>query len=296
MLMKKTILITLLALLGIFQAVAQEYEYVPFVREGVKWVYYIQNHSDFYPPNPSLPEGRLRYCLEFEGDTIINSRIYKSMHKYHGNAINRENDTIPVYMREENKVVYAIVPDGKKYLDCPLGNKYFSRVDPYNGEEYVLYDFNDPDAFWDSILNKVDEDLCIDGDLYDNVCTDTIIIGHRRAQRHIGLLSNGFEFYTIEGIGLDTWIHGTPIYFFDLTYGPSVLFFTLSHVIENDEIIYKAVHYQEGDFVGIDEVVADRTARPADPHYYDLMGRAVGTDVPTVPGIYIHQGKKIVVR
>ena len=38
------------------------------------------------------------------------------------------------------------------------------------------------------------------------------------------------------------------------------------------------------------------TSRPIDVHYYDQMGRAVGTEVPTEPGIYIHQGKKIVVR
>ena len=38
MIMKKTLLLTLLALLGMTQAVAQEYEYVPFVREGVKWL------------------------------------------------------------------------------------------------------------------------------------------------------------------------------------------------------------------------------------------------------------------
>ena len=37
--MKNLFLLSLLTLLGMTQAVAQEYEYVPFVREGVKWVY-----------------------------------------------------------------------------------------------------------------------------------------------------------------------------------------------------------------------------------------------------------------
>ena len=52
--MKKTILITLLALLGMTQAVAQEgweewlSDYLPIVREGVKWVNekVIVNHGD----------------------------------------------------------------------------------------------------------------------------------------------------------------------------------------------------------------------------------------------------------
>ena len=42
--MKKTLLISILALLGMTQAAAQEYEYVPFVREGVKWTYSIQDY------------------------------------------------------------------------------------------------------------------------------------------------------------------------------------------------------------------------------------------------------------
>ena len=110
--MKKTILITLLALLGMSQAVAQEYEYVPFVREGVKWVYYYIN-EDSYSSDPIFSKGIVYLNLELKGDTVINGKRYKAMHKYHGNAINSENDTIPIYLREENKVVYGIVPDGK---------------------------------------------------------------------------------------------------------------------------------------------------------------------------------------
>ena len=36
--MKKTLLFTMIALLGMTQAVAEEYEYMPFVREGVSQV------------------------------------------------------------------------------------------------------------------------------------------------------------------------------------------------------------------------------------------------------------------
>ena len=102
--MKKTLLITMFALLGMTQAVAQEYEYVPFVREGVKWVYFYT-----YPTDPF---SQLVYLtLEFRGDKVINGKTYKAMHKYYGDAINEENDTVPIYMREENKVVYGFVPD-----------------------------------------------------------------------------------------------------------------------------------------------------------------------------------------
>ena len=41
--MRKFFVFSMLALLGMTQAAAQDYEYVPFVREGVKWVYKITN-------------------------------------------------------------------------------------------------------------------------------------------------------------------------------------------------------------------------------------------------------------
>ena len=62
--MKKTLLITLFALLGITHAAAQDYEYVPFVREGVKWVYGVTNSE--FAPNPALPVGVFYYNLEFK--------------------------------------------------------------------------------------------------------------------------------------------------------------------------------------------------------------------------------------
>ena len=50
MIMKKTLLISILALLGMTQAVAQwdSSDYLPIVREGVKWVNekVIINHGD----------------------------------------------------------------------------------------------------------------------------------------------------------------------------------------------------------------------------------------------------------
>ena len=296
MIMKKTFLIIAMALLGMTQAVAQEYEYVPFVREGVKWIYYINNYGDLYPPDANFPEGKTWYTLELKGDTVINGKTYKAMHKYYGESINGDNDTIPIFLREEDKVVYAIVPDGRRYLDCPLGNKFFSRVDPYSGEEYVLYDFKDPDAFWNAVLNRLDEDMDMYGDLYENLGFDFITIGNHKAKRHTGMLAGVDEFYTVEGIGLDSWRYGTPLCFFMKGWAPSCATFNFSHVIEGNRIIYKGHFYDPDIHVGIDEAVTDKTSRPIDARYYDLMGRAVGTEVPTEPGIYIHQGKKLVIR
>ena len=119
--MKRIVLFSMLALLGMIQMVAQEYEYVPLVREGVKWVYYYYNPGEVYPPDPNLAVGTVYLTLEFKGDTVIDGKTYKMMHKYYGDHINTENDTIPICMREEDKIVYAIVPDAAEaYHDCPI--------------------------------------------------------------------------------------------------------------------------------------------------------------------------------
>ena len=69
----------------------------------------------------------------------------------------------------------------------------------------------------------------------------------------------------------------------------------LSHVIENDEIVYKSKWYNPN-YDGVDEVVVDKVSRSRDNNYYNLMGQPVDKDVPSTPGIYIHQGKKIVIK
>ena len=504
----KKILICFLSLLGMTQALAQEYEYVPFVREGVKWVYYIRNLNYDEYENPSQGDNVVYRTLELKGDTVINGKAYKAMHKYSGGGINEGNDTVPILLREEDKIVYGIVPEGKRYPDCPIYNE-FSSVDMYNGEEFVLYDFNDPVAYWEDLVNH-EGGYCE----YRPDYTDMILVGNRMTKRYVGELFG--EFQIIESIGLigensytlgffmpqSTGMHGTyfglcqviengkvvyeafensgdrylPIvregvkwinekvmvnngdttsyyyayhfdgnapfkngyqqtfkalrytqytstamsdtliaglresesvvtchknhalnsiieqdrnminfYSFQGTGGTLSLYglatfenrefyavdyfmeaqrepflttenfvkeepividgvecarcayiqdgdtlayvvegigfdsrdmgdlltpFTrrpdpdadyqewcgLSHVIKDGEIIYKGMRYREGAADGIDEVVADKVSRPTDANYYDLTGRRTGTEVPQSPGIYIHQGKKIVVR
>ena len=225
---------------------AQEYEYVPFVREGVKWVYCISNDDSFHGPDPCVPIGLTYLTLEFKGDTIINGKTYKAMHKYSGKSINQENDTIPVYMREENKVVYGIVPDCKFYHDCRIG--LWDNPDFYDlklsGEEFVLYDFNDPVSFLDTELNWDEE--CDFGFAW--LYTDTIAIGNHYSKRH--KFQYETDFYIVEGIGYDGWSSYTLMLWFTTYLAAPVRSyqdadFYLNHVIEDGEIIYKGIRYQE---------------------------------------------------
>ena len=238
--MKRSILLVVLALMAVSQVAANEYMYTPFVREGVKWVYYYVNEDGFYPADPALGKGKVYLNLEFKGDTVINGVTYKAMHKYHGKAINTQNDTVPIYMREKDKIVYAIVPDGKLYPDCPIGNSF--SPDMYDsiseGKEFILYDFNDPVAYWNKLVNQSGYN-----EEYQHFYTDTISLGTHLAKQYVGNLSGG-DFRIIEGVGIDAFSSYT-LYFFMVLPTGSGTYYSLSHVVEGGEIVYKGQNFDE---------------------------------------------------
>ena len=287
--MKKYLLTIVLALLGMTQMVAEEYEYVPFVREGVKWVYVCYNYMEYNEPK--------YYSFEMSGDELIGEKYYKPVivtHYNYGGGKEVE-DFIPVYLREEDRVVYAIQPEGIQYPQCPvgIGDCYsYWETKPTTTEEFILYDFNDPVTLYDSIFSNHPD---VGSGFITYTSTDMVTIGNHQSKchhyQHGGKNEND---RIIEGIGYDG-NEGTPLFYFELISTGFQVGYMLSHVIEDGEIIYKGINYDPNIRVGIDEVVAEKVNRPLDPRYYDLMGRAVGTEVPTTPGIYIHQGKKICV-
>ena len=286
--MKKYLLTIVLSLLGMTQVVAQEYEYVPFVREGVKWVYWTHSIEDDYVVDGQIIPYYKYHKLEIKGDTVINGMTYKAMHKYSGHAIDEENDTVPIYLREADRKVYGIVPDRKFYQDCRVSGFDVSNI-VYDGTEFVLYDFDSPETFYMDWYHALDMESI--GLSYDGI--SEITAGPYTCRRHT-FSAYGLNAYLIEGIGFDGgW--GYTLCYFDFSASINHVDHCLSHVIEDGEIIYKGINYDPNIRVGIDEVVEDKVSRPLDPRYYDLMGRAVGTEVPTTPGIYIHQGKKICV-
>ncbi len=262
------------------------HEYVPFVREGVKWVYYYNN--PFSGDILEMPEGKQYYSFEMKGDVLIGNKHYKQVCLTH--YLDDENkeaeEFIPVYLREEDKVVYAIHPGGIMYPQCPVGiGSYIGSTSSLpmttTNEEYILYDFNDPITLYEanSSANYME--------------TDYINVGAKTSKRHHYDYTNND--LIIEGIGYDGDA-GMPLFYFEkMTTGLQVGYF-LSHVVENGEIIYKGIHFDQGNHVGINEVVAEQSRRVVDRNYYNLMGQPVGKQVPQTPGIYIHNGRKIVVR
>lgn len=302
--MKKNLIILLLAVLGMTQLSAQESDYTPFVREGVKWVYFYDNVGILRQYDRFFPEGRSYFSLEIKGDTMIDTKEYKSLHKY-DYSVNENNDamvigdTVVLFLREDNKVVYGIASDDLNMRRCLVGYgpelgavpSIYHQV--LQGQEFVLYNFKDTKNYYDSICWRYGEDDPYNPHVvYYYLYCDTIRLANWSAKRHNFHFID--DFYIIEGIGYDGYRAGYTLAYLFTEYYPGPQYW-LSHVIENGEIIYRGVKFDPQVRVGLDEAIADPTARPTDPHFYDLMGRDLGTDVPSSPGIYIHQGKKICV-
>ena len=206
------------------------YEYIPFVRESVKWVYSIYDYRyQEYETNPARGDNKIYRTLELRGDTIINGKTYKAMHMCVDDVYSEPSDVIPVYLREEDKMVYGIVPDGKYYDDAKLG--YLGLMpewneDVYSGEEFLLYDFQDPIAYWDNLIN-------------DDLQQDTVEVGGHYVKRIFDERQEGDYFQVIEGIGA-MGINSYPLAFLMpvCTGIHCTEYYRLEKVLENGEVIY----------------------------------------------------------
>ena len=206
----------------------EEYEYLPFVREGVKWVYSIQDyHYEMdYETNPARGDNKVYRTLEIKGDTIINGKTYKAMHMCTDDVYSEPKDVVPIYLREENKMVYGIVPDGKHYDDATLGHMAI-----YSGEEFLLYDFQDPVTYWNNLL---DDDW-----LNIPLQMDTIEVGGHYVKRLFDERQEGDYFQIIEGIGA-MGMNSYPLAFVMpvCTGVHCTEYYSLEKVVENGEVIY----------------------------------------------------------
>ena len=290
------------------QAVGQESDdYLSIVREGVKWVNekVIVNQGD---------TTRYYYNYEFSGkDTDIQytnmmNDQFDACYYYTGEELNVEQDSLIAGLldnyvaqgeihcmrnhayekvRNENRQMFDLL----YYLDGgsrKLYNfyKYYSTIHYYvNQCEYMWCQYTGDEP-------KLTEANFIE--------VDPVMVEGVECWRYAYIDENGEPLaYVVEGIGFDSRDMGDLLTPFTRQPDPDADYQEwcgLSHVVKDGQIIYKGMRYRHGAFTGIDETVADRTQRPADPNYYNLMGQPVGKDVPATPGIYIHNGKKIVVR
>ena len=234
----KKIMTMLLVLLSSLPGFAQEYEYVPFVREGVQWVCYFVHYwdNDYMGFQP----GQTFFTLELKGDTVIDGKVYKMMHKYSGIGVNPDDDTVLACLREENRIVYAIIPEGMasssflvgygELWDSVVGNSLYNMA--RSGQEIILYEFNETEAYYKYIY-------ALERDNFNYLGIDKVDVGGQQVNRHT-FNHYGSDFYIIEGIGYDGFDPGYP-----LSYGTDMYPYYLSHVVQDGKIIYRGVNYMD---------------------------------------------------
>ena len=298
--MKKIILLALLTLLGMSQALAQESDFLPIVREGVKWVNekVIVNHGD---------TTQYYYNYEICGNdstwpNMIN-KVFKACYYYTGNELDVSTDSLIAGL------------DGYRITTCGRNNPYWENLENClitfaqfvgAGGDVFLYYFvtrNHSDDEYDSTIEYYL--TCQDHSnnhflTHENFTqVDPVMIEGITCRRWCYVGDDGEPLaYIVEGVGFDSRDMGDLLTPFtrqpdhDADYQE---WCGLSHVVKDGKIIYKGMRYRHGAFTGIDEAVTNQPQRPFDPQYYNLMGQPVGKDVPTTPGIYIHNGNKICV-
>ena len=99
-----------------------------------------------------------------------------------------------------------------------------------------MYDFNDPVAYWDSLVNQSGYDK------YQHFYTDTISLGSHLAKRYVVNLWGDFRI--IEGVGIDALSSYTLDFFIVMPTGYGT-YYGLSHVVEGGEIVYKGLTFDE---------------------------------------------------
>ena len=310
--MKKTLIFAILALLCMFQSIAQDDSPLPIVREGVKWVNekVIVDHGD---------TTRYYYNYEIYGDYDDFSTVdswsdyddlgYKACFYYTGNELDLNTDSLIAGLKGGAYNTYCgrnYAYDAVKHI-INLG--IFPSIEEPKKWMYAFYEYSDENTIYnivDFYLGSQEitgyhgvypRDPYLTHENFTEV--EPVDIEGKTCRRWSIVGEDGDTLaYVVEGIGFDSRDMGDLLTPFTRRPDPDAdhqEWCGLSHVVKDGQIIYKGMRYRSDVHVGIDEVVTDKTRRVLDPNYYNLMGQPVGKEVPTTPGIYIHQGKKICV-
>ena len=279
----KKIIIGLLMLIGFTSVQAQEYEYVPLVREGVKWTYAFLTHQT--PSDNCGAWVETFYTLEFKGDTTINGMEYKKLVFDLSNKVSEPLHGTLAYMRETDKKVYAIINSEFNSHDhfMTYGRPRIENVDGADGE-LIIFDFNNLTQFYKENGLTIAE------------AQDTVINGVKR--KYYTEL-NDHRPKIIEGIGAD--MIGNFLFPFNAKWVNCETTRTkgLCYVMDaegNFEYYgFRLPTLQDYLIVtGVTTIRKDDNMQSE--IYYNLLGEPVSRTKPTTPGIYIKGCKKIVVK
>lgn len=284
------------------QLAAQELPFIPVVREGVQWV-----HGMVYTnENKRSTINENKMTIEFLGDSIVNGVTYKKCIRTFNKAdkilVSNSGNTFSI--TTEPTVIglcREFVEDDKQYFNVIYTDRYIDEmlvyapyVLPYNDNEVTVYRL---DVNSENPLECFINDIKIYYPDYSNIFYNfeeksTIEInGSQRYFMKYGNKLGGYELWT-EGIGYDSWGQSTNVILPRMLGG--VYYATeLNHVVEEGKVVYKSPLFDEN-LVDVMSAIDNVQVNPIkDNRYYNLMGQPVSNPSE---GIYIHNGKKVIVK
>ena len=242
------------------QAQAQSEDYLPLVREGVRW-HYVKTVYGFI----NEIDSRSNIYYEFKGDSIRTGKSYK---KCYVTSTIPEESKLEALVREENKKVY-------RYLN--------------DNEETLIYDFNPSELFVSCVTANSPS-------LFTPI-ENVKIEGVECKRYQLGdALDEENDIFTncvlVEGIGVDQayadYFHGNLLYPLIGYYSGN---FETVYSFDRVEDLNGTVLYDPQKVTAIADMKVE--AAKGDNRYYNLMGQPVSN--PSA-GIYIHNGKKVIVK
>ena len=311
--MKRLVLI--LSLFGAVICSASATEYIPLVREGVKWVYYDYQRIN-YDKQGEMPEAaNFPIVYEFKCDEENPDSEFMVLWEdytyldYSTGEVKREIKPIAKACDVYSELPYlpyfghSVIAKRIGSFE-PLAGRYLRSDD--DGAVYEIYNF-----FPFISLHFDRARLTTDEREKMFTFTEQGVVEMEDGSERLCWNSTNQGFKLIYGIG---FVPIKPrnenlnvLNFIDLCNKKKMSDRILSHVIENGEIIYKSPNYdiiqshvynpeQFNANTGVEDVdaVPPTTATKSDETYYDMQGRAVKQ--PTEVGIYIRDGKKIFVK
>ena len=280
----KKIIFTMLGMLMITGASAEDNEYFPLVRDGVTW-YYLRYEGSL---NELLPiSSYYLYSYNCDGDTVVvdkgEMKTYKKVvYKEYDNSQNVTYSAVLRCIREEDKVVYAKdlfeniydLPEDILYKPLLL-YPYWAGWDDensqfyteYNNYEGPIYDFNRESFLPD------DHGLGL-GRRFRRQCSATNVTINGESHKAYSL-SDSIGYYTaavIEGIGIDS----RAGHLLGPQYPLAASFYQtldgLAWVEENGSIIYKGVMYDSAQSIITDISNINGDKQVAGVRYYNIAG------------------------
>ena len=339
----KNSIILLAVLLGAEAATAQDSDYLPIAREGVKWVYYAQDLSTrtMYP---------ITYYFDGEiGNEIDGKYIRKKCWRVCGwddqsSGVTPEPELIALVSESDRRVFVRLLnkfSGDMSLISWSIGqhniNGYYTTEFRHPEEracgpnEVVVYDFNDYARHLYKAPRAYNaETQTIEG-YWGVFKQDEVTINGRSLKRYEIGRGPSKEFgkdiddtavnpwspqtyinqkaYVIEGYGAvfsSSNMNSASFFLLPvlMDYNTCNLFF--SHIEEDGKIVYKGEEYDmiqqqlllygynpdRGD-TDVSEIPVTEVDG-GDAPYYDMQGHAVAA--PSQPGIYIHNGQKVVVK